>query len=272
MSKRSNGLTEAKIKRWIKEGRGSGRGTNYSPWLRVRDIASKGRSHRVFGYKSQRIHHLFSDLELAVFLTLDWSAKTTEIREQFPLQQELTLELAKDAGIRHPQVSGTFQVMSSDFLVNSSDPALPKFVLQAKFAKDLSEPRTVEKLELERRYWTYKEVPWFLVTEKEISSTVFQNLEWLYPDQQNTYELSELAEQLAFYSHHFEKNSSTTIIKISKSLDVKYDHEAGDSLAEIRGLLASRLLSFDVNIPFRKLTPADISCVADVSILEAINV
>lgn len=47
MSKRSNGLTEAKIKKWIKEGRGSGRGADYSPWLRVRDIASKGRSQRV---------------------------------------------------------------------------------------------------------------------------------------------------------------------------------------------------------------------------------
>lgn len=188
------------------------------------------------------------------------------------MQQELTLELAKDAGIRHPQVSGTNQVISSDFLVNSSDPVLPKFVLQVKYAKDLSDPRTVEKLELERRYWLYKEVPWFLVTEKEISSTVFQNIEWLYPDQQTTYELSELAEQLAFYTHHFEKDSSSTIIKISKSLDIKYDHEAGESLAEIRRLLASRLLSFDVNIPFRKLTPADISFVDDISVLEAINV
>ncbi|WP_291329386.1 TnsA endonuclease N-terminal domain-containing protein [Desulfovibrio sp. UCD-KL4C] len=158
MSKRNSGLTEAKIKRWIKEGRGAGRGPAYSPWLRVRDIPSKGRSHRVFGHKSRRTHHLFSDLELAVFLTLDWSPKTTEIREQFPLQQGVTLELAKEASIRHPQVSGTLQVMSSDFLVNSSDSTRPKFVLQVKYAKDLSDPRTVEKLELERRYWAYKEV------------------------------------------------------------------------------------------------------------------
>lgn len=272
MAKRNSGLTETKINKWIKEGRGKGRGPAYSPWLRVRDIPSKGRSHRVFGHKSRRTHHLFSDLELAVFLTLDWSSKTIEIREQFPLQQEVTLELAKDASIRHPQVSGTIQVMSSDFLVNSSDPNLPKFALQVKYTKDLSDPRTVEKLELERRYWVHKEVPWFLVTEKEISNTVFQNIEWLYPDQQRNYELSELTEQLKFYSHHFAKNPSTTIIKISKSLDVKYDHEAGESLAEIRGLLASRLLFFDVNIPFRKLTPADISFAEDVSVLEAINV
>ncbi|WP_320173993.1 hypothetical protein [Maridesulfovibrio sp.] len=66
MAKRSNGLTEAKPKKWIKEGRGSGHGADYSPWLRVRDIASKGRSLRVFGHKSRRTHHLFSDLELVL--------------------------------------------------------------------------------------------------------------------------------------------------------------------------------------------------------------
>ncbi|WP_291329720.1 TnsA endonuclease N-terminal domain-containing protein [Desulfovibrio sp. UCD-KL4C] len=99
------------------------------------------------------------------------------MREQFPLQQEVTFELARDVGIRHPQVSGSFQVMSSNFLVNSFDPALPKFVLQAKYAKDLSDPRTVEKLELEQRYWEHKNVPWFLVTEKEISRTASQNIE-----------------------------------------------------------------------------------------------
>ncbi|WP_291329399.1 TnsA endonuclease C-terminal domain-containing protein [Desulfovibrio sp. UCD-KL4C] len=77
---------------------------------------------------------------------------------------------------------------------------------------------------------------------------------------------------MTFYPHHFAKNSSSTIIQISKLLDVKYDHEAGESLAEIRELLASRLLSFDVNIPFRKITPADIRFVDDISVLEAINV
>ena len=36
------------------------------PWLTVRDIPSEGRSHRIFGHKSQRTHHFLSDFELAV--------------------------------------------------------------------------------------------------------------------------------------------------------------------------------------------------------------
>lgn len=61
---------ELKIQKWIKEGRGQGFGNNYKPWLTIRDVSLEGRSHRVFGHKSQRTHHLLSDLELSTFLLL----------------------------------------------------------------------------------------------------------------------------------------------------------------------------------------------------------
>jgi len=34
-------LTEPKIQKWIKEGRGDGRGRDYKPWLTVRDLPSQ---------------------------------------------------------------------------------------------------------------------------------------------------------------------------------------------------------------------------------------
>ncbi|WJM85723.1 TnsA endonuclease N-terminal domain-containing protein [Dickeya chrysanthemi] len=95
------------------------------------------RSHRVFGHKSQRTHHLLSDLELAVFLLLEWNRSTQDIRGQFPLRLEDTKALALESGISHPSVRGVLQVMSSDFLVNTTDTSQPKFALQAKYAKAL---------------------------------------------------------------------------------------------------------------------------------------
>jgi len=62
---------EKRVQKWIKEGRGSGNGKDYHPWLTVRDLSSRGRSHRVMGHLTQRTHHLFSDMELAAFLC--WS-------------------------------------------------------------------------------------------------------------------------------------------------------------------------------------------------------
>ncbi len=92
------GLSDTQIKKRIKEGRGSGRDSNYLPWVKVNEVPSLGRSHRVFGHKSQRTHHLLSNLELSVFLLFEWHKDTIEIREQFPLRQEETLALAKDGG------------------------------------------------------------------------------------------------------------------------------------------------------------------------------
>lgn len=64
--------SEAKNLSWRKQGRGQGAGSDYKPWLTVRDVPSEGRSHRVFGHLTQRTHHLLSDLELATFLLLQW--------------------------------------------------------------------------------------------------------------------------------------------------------------------------------------------------------
>lgn len=55
----------------IKDGREHGNHAEYKPWLTVRDLPSLGRVHRVFGHKSQRTHHLLSELELSVFLMLE---------------------------------------------------------------------------------------------------------------------------------------------------------------------------------------------------------
>jgi len=91
MAAKKNLISEATFLKWIKEGRGSGQNQNYRPWLTVRDLPSLGRVHRVFGHKSRRTHHLLSDLELSVFLLLEWLPDVNQIREQFPLDRTLPL-------------------------------------------------------------------------------------------------------------------------------------------------------------------------------------
>lgn len=272
MARKKYSPSEVTFQRWIKEGRGLGRDRDYRPWLTVRDVPSQGRSHRIFGHKSQRTHHFLSDLELAVFLILEWHPEVIEIREQFPLQRELTIQIAEKNGIPHPSSSGVTQYMSSDFLVNSSHSETPKFALQAKYSNDLGKPRVIEKLELERRYWEHKNVPWFLITEKEISSTVFQNINWLYPAQRDEISNTELAQRISIYSHHFDDQTYSTIVSLAKSLDVAYDLHAGESLREIRQILAHRIFIFDLHIPFRKLTPSDLVPMDTAVIQEALHV
>lgn len=262
--------TEVKNAKWIKEGRGAGHGEDYLPWITVRDLASRGRANRVFGHTCQRTHHLLSDLELAVFLILEWRKATTDIREQFPLRFEDTKALAIDAGIKHPQVQGIDQIMSSDFLVNTNDPNCPKFALQAKYAKDLGDPRTVEKLELERRYWRSKAVPWQIVTEQEIPLVVFQNINWLYPAQRDEIEDDVWFDRLEFYQHALATNNDLTIIELTRKLDRAYDMELGESLLELRQLMAKRYFKFDIFTPFKKLKACGLA-LGDISLISEVR-
>lgn len=259
MASRKKGFTEAQFAKWIKEGRGSGEHTDYKPWLTVRDFPSLGRVHRVFGYKSRRTHHLLSDLELAAFLLLEWHSEVTQIREQFPLERDTTRRLAVEAGIKHSNIAGVDQYMSSDFLVDTTNKHESRFVWQAKYASALGDARTVEKLEVERIYWAEKEYPWYLVTEREIPDVVFKNIKWLYPAQRDDEEDMELAlQQIEFYAHHFEKNPNKTIIAICKELDAAYDLPLGESLYEVRKLLAKRYFTFDIFIPSTKIKAKDL--------------
>lgn len=71
MAKHRYELDEKKIARFKKEGRGTGRGKDYKPWLKIQDVSSLGRSTRVFCFKTGREHHCLSDLETGLFFLLD---------------------------------------------------------------------------------------------------------------------------------------------------------------------------------------------------------
>ena len=264
--------SEAKNARWIKEGRGQGIGQEYKPWLTVRDVASKGRSHRVYGHLTQRTHHLLSDLELATFLLLQWRQSTTDIREQFPLDPEITTHICLDTGILHPSHSGVIQYMSSDFLVNSSDQKHPNFVIQVKHSSALEDQRIIEKLQIERRYWIEKEIPWYLVTEKKIPSIVFTNIDWLYNLQEEESVDGENFKQFEYYSEWLKQNSNLKIIDFCKHLDFSYSLELGESLFQLRNMLAKRYFHFDITIPYTELRCSDLVSESVDSIVEIMHV
>ena len=102
MAKSKYVLTEKQIIRRIKEGRGSGKLSNYKPWLYVNEVPSEGRSQRVYSHLTSRIHHVLSDLEFAIFLLLDHNPAVTDIREQFPLNRDDTLNICQEHQLWHP--------------------------------------------------------------------------------------------------------------------------------------------------------------------------
>lgn len=176
--------TESDIQRHISNGFGSGAGNSYVPWLRVQDVPSRGRSHKIQGVKVDRVHHLLSDLERAYFLVCEFSEDILDIREQYPLlPRESVQAIASSIGVKYPKYPKTNlpYVLTTDFLLTVKDPA-GNVVTKArtvKYSQDLADgsaQRTLEKLEIEKRYWNDQGVDWSIITDEFFTSDLVKNL------------------------------------------------------------------------------------------------
>lgn len=178
---------ERKIARFEREGRGRGEGLDYKPWLTVRDVPSRGcsRSHRIPCPRTGRICHLFSDLEAGAFSLAWFDDDVEDVREQFPLPREATVETAAASGIRHPRDrrSGCLLVQTTDLLLTKKGPGGRRLEAWAvKYEADLLVARALEKLEIERSFWLARGVAWRLRTERHAKTTLTANLAWLLDD------------------------------------------------------------------------------------------
>ncbi|NRG44282.1 TnsA endonuclease N-terminal domain-containing protein [Bacillus sp. CRN 9] len=183
---------ETTINRLLKEKRGQGIGKEYKPWLQVQDIASKGRSTRTLGYTTQRVHHLLSDLQLYYFYLLEFDENVTDIREQYPLLDfhdmniDVDEELTKKLFDKKTQVPHIFTI---SFLVTRKAEN-GEYYDEARIIKqsqDLEKNATLQRLELQRRYFEKKGINFGVVTENEIDKQLSRNIGWIL----NSYDIQD---------------------------------------------------------------------------------
>jgi len=171
------------IDNMLKKGYGTGRGNEYKPWIKIQDVPSKGRVTRVKGIKSQRQHELLSDMERNYFYILEYSNPVQDIREQYPLLPiEETISIAEELGIEHPKNPSTGEsiVMTTDFLISISiEDGIKEIARTVKQKDDLLNKRVLEKFEIERLYWSRREIDWGIVTDEEINKTLAENISFI---------------------------------------------------------------------------------------------
>ncbi|TWC45153.1 TnsA endonuclease-like protein [Pseudomonas sp. SJZ080] len=180
-------MTQQKIDRKIKSGRGTGVRESYEPWIKVWNIKSKGVSHLVPGVKFQRTHHLLSNAERDYHLILEQDPSIIDIREQFPLfTQAETQAIASSLNIFHPVYPGTQipVVMTTDFLITFVDQKGEERLAarSVKYRKEFEEAgtdeqnRIVEKLAIEEKYWAMRKVEWKLIFHENLPQNKIANL------------------------------------------------------------------------------------------------
>lgn len=257
MAKHDYRIDEKKVARFIAEGRGQGSGKTYKPWLTIQDVPSEGRTHRPFGWKTERVHHLLSDIEYRTYLLLNWSPEVTDIREQFPLDRKKTVAIATEMAVNHPRQPGCTEpmVMTTDFLVVAQKGKTRQLTAcSVKPAKDLDDPRVVEKLEIERRYWNAESVDFIISTETTLPMAAVQNLDWFY----SAWDLSDINEPHEGYHEDFAMRflrslpaaeDPRSLAQYCADLDQRLDADPGTALLVCRHLLAHRRLTVDLHQP-----------------------
>jgi hypothetical protein len=266
-----NPNTIAKMRR---EGRGQGEHKGYKPWLCVPDVPSHGLCHRVFSWTSERVVHLFSNLELYFFYMKEWDADCLDFREQFPLVQEFTLEIARRQKVKHPQALPSAQsigaltskrkplpiIMTTDCVIT-----LPKITSKRREHAYSIKPksklsgngskRVREKLRIEEEYWRdWHDTPWTLITEDQLNVVLAKNVQSVHSayfiDRYASISQTTIDSANAWLLPKI--HDKETLVRLAARCDSELNLPVGASLVIARHLIARKATGWriDFNVPF----------------------
>lgn len=169
----------------------------YKPWNTIRQSHTYGQGQEILNRFNDRTIHLYSRGERQLFVLLEAMPNVIDIKEQFPLPLNETLDLASELNIKHPgaykerfEHDGIIpaKTMTSDLVVTfrllNNEEKIVVYSFKYQESLDyLANPRTAkrtwDKLKLEREYWQREEIEWVLMTEQCYSPIYIYNLEYL---------------------------------------------------------------------------------------------
>lgn len=263
MPSRHRNFTGKAIERRIAQGRGSGEGINYSPWIQINEIPAHSTCSQITGWRHGRNHHLLSKKEQGYFYLLEWSDSVAEIREQFPLfPLEETVEIARALGVKHPSHRGLPVVMTSDFLILKRDiDGIKPVARTVKPLDKLNGKRTIEKLEIERVYYQLRGIDWKVVTDSQISPDYTANIRYVhsayrYPGQDSETSFAMLERLDAILTS---RGGRISLSELGQLVDKALDSDYGQGLRFIRFLMSRKILACDMLHKIYPTKPIDLT-------------
>lgn len=263
MSRGVHNWSEDVVARLQKEGCGKGCGATYTPWVYITDFYSRGRTHQLYSHRTGREHQLLSDGERDTFVFLEWLRENIDIREQYPLDRDITLEVAHEIGVRHPYYPGTHvpTVMTLDFLVSkifNSEESLKAY--SVKTQEELNLPNVVERLELERSVCLGMGLPYNIIIKERLPQAKLRNLLWIRDAQLDS---NAMEPYRGFYEDHQARMAQDiaarhfhgSLVDYCTNYDRRFSVDGGTGMRVARMLLGARALTMDFNNPEPQLAP-----------------
>ena len=111
---------------------------------------------------------------------------------------------------------------------------------------------TIEKLEIERRYWAAKGINWGIVTNKDINDVRAKNIEWIHSamtsDDCNGLSREEFDDLLDGLLYRLIDNQQN-IREIISRFEKDYSLDAGAGLLLFKHLIAGKKIALDMDKP-----------------------
>jgi hypothetical protein len=246
MPKRNIKWNKSKYERFLREGRGKGEGSGYKPWISIYDMPSRGFASRIMSNKTGRIHHFFSLNQSRVFYLLSWDDSVLDIREHFPLL-DLDASLLDTYGLdmkKYYDEEAPY-VLTTTFLVTMKTGLS---AISVTNSNELNRKYYIDMLEIIRRYWKTKGIPWKIITNKDIPVQTAKNIEWIISNNGNYAEgLDDVVSLIKERIIRAIKEDSISLNKLFKSIDSGFSIEPGSSLSIFKGMLMSKEIEFDMD-------------------------
>lgn len=217
--------------------------------LKVTTFSSKGRATRIFGYKTKRIHHLQSDNQLRVFLLLEWHNIVINIVENVELKDlEIIIDNVEDLRLDKfsDKETGQLYQLHTNFLVtNKRDNVEEQVAISVKSLSEIERKTVIEKMEIERRFWKNKSIPFYVITEKEINKQFVDNIKWVRETliDKNIENKRELAEQLYYF---LQENKQKKLNNVLAEFDDNVGTKKGTALFIFRYLIGIKEIAVDM--------------------------
>lgn len=165
----------------LRRGFGLGSGITYHPWIRVRDVPSKGTSGNPMGILVPRKHHLLSIQERIYFCLLEQEPDVIDIREQFPiLQLNATQQLCGELDISHTRKGRYPEPFTLDFLVTRRTSSGVVFEARSvKTPSDAKDPNVRRRLSVEYQWCKQLSIDWKLISSPSFNAELLSRLTFI---------------------------------------------------------------------------------------------
>lgn len=244
--------SSSKIQRYIKEGRGQGIGVDYIPWTLTHDYSSLGRATRLKGTKIPRVFHLQSDIQYRAFLLFEFQSNVIDIRETYPLldvHETINTEDLRFDKYRDKETNEPFVITTNFLLTLKGEDGKERYLARTvKNTSELKRKITFEKLEIERRYFFEKQIPWQIITEKQLPRQLAKNIEWVRETLLEGSEAELDKEELsAHLLRELFNNNHLPVRQVLRLFDKEVGSPKGTGLFLFRYLIAKKEFRVNMN-------------------------